>query len=225
MFRDRLLPLVALLSLLALTTPANAAATKGYVLTTDYTSGTVSVVDLATRAVTCDVADVSPDPVARWYQGLLYVVNRYGFDNIQVFDPAHGYATVRQFSVGNGTNPQDIAFASPTKAYVSRLGSPDLLIVNPSTGASLGAISLAAWADADGNPEAAHLAVVGDLLLVALERLANFVPADTGLIVVVDMRADTVYDADPSTPGKQVVKLQGLNPSTDFAVRVPATAS
>jgi hypothetical protein len=213
-----LLTLVVLPALLAPGTPARAVATKGYVLTTDYISGTLSVVDLATRAVTCDVAVVSPDPFERWYQGLVYVVNRYGYDNIQVIDPAQGYATVRQFSVGNGTNPQDIAFASPSKAYVSRLGSPDLLIVDPSTGATLGVISLAAWADADGNPEAAHLAVVGDLLFVALGRLTNFVPIDTGLVVVVDMRADTVYDADPLTPGTQVVKLRGMNPGTDFAV-------
>ena len=217
MSRTRLLRFVVLPALLALATPARAAATRGYVLTTDYTSGTLSVVDLATRAVTCDVADVSPDPFARWYQGLLYVVNRYGYDNIQVIDPALGYATVRQFSVGNGTNPQDIAFASPAKAYVSRLGSPDLLVVDPSTGAARGVVSLAAWADADGNPEAAHLAVVGDLLFVALGRLSNFVPADTGLVVVVDMRADTVYDVDPLTPGTQVVRLSGMNPSTVFA--------
>ena len=216
--RSLLLTLVMLPALLAVVSPAHAVATKGYVLTTDYTSGTLSVVDLATRAVTRDVAVVSPDPFERWYRGLLYVVNRYGYDNVQVIDPAQGCATVRQFSVGNGTNPQDIAFASPSKAYVSRLGSPDLLIVDPSTGATLGVIPLAAWADADGNPEAAHLAVVGDLLFVALGRLANFVPADTGLVVVVDMRADTVYDADPLTPGTQVVKLRGLNPGTDFAV-------
>jgi YVTN family beta-propeller protein len=214
--------LVTLPVLLVLALPARAAPTNGYILTTDYTSGTLSVVDLATRVVTCDVATVSSDPMARCYRGLIYVVNRYGHDNIQVIDPAQGYATVRQFSVGNGTNPQDIAFASPSKAYVSRLGSPDLLIVDPSTGTTLGTIPLAAWADADGNPEAAHLAVVGDLLFVALGRLANFVPADTGLVVVVDMRADTLYDADPLTPGTQVVKLRGLNPGTDFAV-LPGT--
>jgi hypothetical protein len=218
MYRFLLLTLGLLSALLAPGAQARAAASKGYILTTDYTSGTLGVVDLATRAVTRDVAVVSPDPFERWYRGLLYVVNRYGYDNVQVIDPMQGCATVRQFSVGNGTNPQDIAFASPSKAYVSRLHSPDLLIVDPSTGAGLGVISLAAWADADGNPEAAHLAVVGDLLFVALERLANFVPADTGRVVVVDMRADSVYDADPFTPGTQVVKLRGLNPSTDFAV-------
>ncbi len=215
----RLLPLVLLL--LAGSAlhahPARATATKGFVLTTDYVTGTLSVLDLATRSVTADVAVVSPDAFARWYDGLLYVVNRLGYDNVQVVDPANGYATVRQFSVGSGTNPQDIAFASPSKAYVSRLGSPDLLVVDPGTGTATGTVSLAAWADADGNPEAARMAVVGDLLFVALERLTNFVPADTGLVVVVDMRADTVYDADPSAAGMQVVRLPGMNPSTGFA--------
>ena len=50
-----------------------------------------------------------------------------GQDNIQIIDPAQNYATVHQFSTGNGSNPQDISFVSPTKAYVTRLGSPNLL--------------------------------------------------------------------------------------------------
>jgi hypothetical protein len=214
----RLLAPVLLLAGLLGAGPAQAAATKGFVLTTDYTTGTLSVVDLDTRAVTADVAMVSPDPFARWHDGLLYVVNRLGYDNVQVIDPANGYATVRQFSTGSGTNPQDIAFASASKAYVSRLGSPDLLIVDPRNGSPTGTISLASWADGDGIPEAAHMAMVGDLLFVALERLTNFVPADTGLVVVIDTRADTVFDADPFTAGRQVVRLPGKNPGTDFAL-------
>jgi hypothetical protein len=215
--RRRLAPVLLLAGLLG-AGPVRAAATRGFVLTTDYATGTLSVVDLATRVVTADVAVVSPDPFARWYDGRLYVVNRLGYDNVQVIDPANGYATVRQFSTGSGTNPQDIAFASASKAYVSRLGSPDLLVVDPGTGVPSGIISLAAWADADGNPEAAHMAMVGDLLFVALERLTNFVPADTGLVVVIDTHADTVFDADPLTPGRQVVRLPGKNPGTDFAL-------
>ena len=169
MLRSRIVPVV-LLALAALagpdpsTSPGPAAATKGFVITTDYSSGTLSVVDLDTRQVTRDVAIISSDAVARCYQGLLYVVNRFGYDNVQVIDPARGYATLRQFSVGSGANPQDIAFASPAKAYVSRLSSPDLLIVNPASGATLGTISLAPWADGDGNPEAARMTTAGDLL-------------------------------------------------------------
>ena len=65
---------------------------------------------------------------ARWHDGLLYVVNRFGQDNVQVLNPAQGFATVQQFSTGAGSNPHDIAFASPVKAYVTRYELADLLI-------------------------------------------------------------------------------------------------
>jgi hypothetical protein len=212
-------------ALLACAAGARAACpSRAFVLGSDYSTGTLSVLDLATGAVARDVAVLSGDPVARWHDGWLYVVNRMDA-NVQVIDPARGYATVLQFSVGNGSNPQDIAFASPGRAYVSRLGDPDLLIVEPTAGAVLGTVRLAGFADADGNPEAAHMAVVGDLLFVALGRLTSFVPADTGLglVAVVDLRADTLFDADPATPGTQALRLHASNPSTDFARLDPVT--
>lgn len=196
---------------------ARAADTRAFVLTTDFSSGGLSAIDLATRAVSPDVATLYSDAVARWDHGLIFVVNRLGQDNVQVIDPNAGYATVQQFSVENGTNPQDIAFASPTHAYVSRLAASSLLIVNPVSGASLGTISLGAFADADGNPEAARMIVAGPFLFVALQRLANFAPTDTSLVVVVDTRADTVYDVDRVRPGKQAIVLAGRNPNTTFA--------
>src|SRR5262245_28281675 len=141
-----------MLCLIVAAAPARAAETRAFVLTTDFQTGSLSVNALGTTTVTKDVAAVYSDAVERWYGGLLYVVNRFGQDNVQVIDPAQGYATVRQFSTGNGTNPQDICFVSPTKAYVTRYEVSDLLIVNPSTGASLGVIPLGAFADADGVP-------------------------------------------------------------------------
>src|SRR5205814_950471 len=95
---------------------AHAADNRVFALTTDFSTGSLSVGDLDTRVVTKDVASVGSDAVARFYGGLLYVVNRFGGDNIQVIDPAQNYATIRQFSVGNGSNPQDIVFVGPTKA-------------------------------------------------------------------------------------------------------------
>jgi hypothetical protein len=190
--------------------------TRAFVLGSDYSTGTLSVVDLVRGTVQRDVAVLSGDPVARWHDGRLYVVNRYGYDNVQILDPAANYATALQFSVGNGSNPQDVAFGAGHRLYVSRLGDPDLLIADGASGATLGRIGLARFADADGNPEAAHLAVVGHLLFVALGRLVNFVPADTGLVAVVDLRADTLLDVDPAVPGIQAVRLHAANPSTDF---------
>ena len=200
--------------------PAWGAETRAFVLTTDFSTGKLSVADLDTRAVTKDVAPVHSDAVMRWYGGLLYVVNRFGQDNIQVIDPALNYATVRQFSTGNGSNPQDICFVSATKAYVTRYELADLLIVNPATGASLGVIPLGAFADADGIPEMAHMVRVDRRVFVAIQRLdrnAGYQPTDKSLVAVIDAVADTVLDADPITTGKQAIRLTGKNPYTVFA--------
>ena len=211
----RSLPLVLGL-LAALAARPAGADSRGFVLTSDFTNGSLSAVDLDSRAVSRDVATVFSDARARWFGGLLYVVNRFGQDNIQVIDPAGGFHTVRQFSVGNGSNPQDIAFVSATKAYVTRLASPRLLIVNPATGDSLGAISLAAFADADHVPEMDRMIRVGSTLFVELQRLSNFTPTDSSFVVAIDTGADTVLDAVPGVPGIQPIALPGTNPTTTF---------
>jgi hypothetical protein len=206
---------VSLLAL-CLAVPAHAGETRAFVITSDFSSGGLGAIDLTTHAVSADVATVYSDARARWYQGRIYVVNRFGQDNIQVIDPALGYRTVRQFSTGNGSNPQDIAFVSPNKAYVSRLGSPNLLRVDPAAGDTLGSISLAAFADADGLPEADYMVRLGNRLFVELQRLVNFAPADSSLIAVIDTDADTVVDVNPSLPGVQAITLRGQNPVTSF---------
>ena len=213
MLRTRL---AAVFALALLASPAAAAETKAFVVCTDFMTGSLGVADLATRAVTPDAAEIGSDAVARWYDGLLYVVNRYGGDNIQVIDPSAGYATLRQFSVGNGSNPQDITFVSPTKAYVSRYGSAAIAIVNPATGGSLGSISLAPFADGDGLPEMARMVRVGRWLFVACQRLTGYQPTNPSVIAVVDTQADTVFDVDPVTPGIQAIPLTFRNPVTTF---------
>jgi hypothetical protein len=145
-------------------------------------------------------------------------VNRFGGDNVQEIDPASG-ATLFQFSVGNGSNPHDIAFASAAKAYVTRYESNDLWIVNPTTGAHTGTISLAAWADGDGLVEMDRMIVVGSRLFVSLERIDRahgYVPDDTAFVAVIDTRADTLLDCDPAAPGRQAIALQLRNPFTTF---------
>ena len=210
--------LLALLLAVAAATPSSAAPAKAFVFGTDFITGSLSAVDLPARTNHCDVASPASDAALRYYGGRLYVVNRFGGDNIQVVNPAT-YANVIQFSVGNGSNPHDIAFASPTKAYVTRYESPDLWIVNPQTGAFLGAIPLGAYADHDGNPEMDRMVVVGPLLFISLERIdrpGGYQPDDTAYVAVVDTRADTLVDCDPAQPGTQAIHLQLTNPVTTF---------
>lgn len=215
----RFLPLCLTALALSCAAVAHAAATRAFVVTTDFGSGGLSVVNLGDRSVAKDLEAVHSDATLRWYEGKIYVINRFGQDNVQVIDPSAGYATVLQFSTGNGSNPQDIAFASPTKAYVSRYGSASLLVVNPQTGVAAGpAISLAEFADGDGIPEMARMIRVGRHLFVALQRLAGFTPTDSSLIAVIDTQADTVVDVNPALPGRQAIRLTAANPATAFAV-------
>jgi len=216
---------LAMVCVLATAAPAAAAETRAFVLTTDFSTGALSVADLGTRVVAKDVESVHSDAVERWYGGLLYVVNRFGQDNIQVIDPQSN-ATVRQFSTGNGSNPQDICFLSATKAYVTRYELGDLLIVNPATGGTLGVISLAAFADADGIPEMARMVRVENRVFVAIQRLdrnGGYQPTDKSVVAVIDAGADTVLDADPLIAGKQAITLAGKNPYTTFAFDRPTS--
>jgi hypothetical protein len=197
-------------------TPNPGSGPSAYIITSDFSTGGLSLIDLATHAVTPNIAAVHSDATLRVFDGRIYVVNRFGQDNIQVIDPAKGYASVLQFSTGNGSNPQDIAFAGPGKAYVSRYGSTGVLVVDPRYGTTLGTISLAAFADGDGLPEMARMAIVAPYLFVACQRLENFVASNPSVVAVIDTRTDQVVDLDPLTPGVQGIALAGRNPSTDF---------
>ncbi len=192
-------------------------------LTSDYdVSGRVSVLDVMPPwSIDDPVASVHSDADARFYNGLVYVVNHLYGDNIQVLDPSQGFATIRQFSVGPGTNPQDIAFASPTRAYVTRHESAFLLEVDPTTGAVTDSVDLSAFADSDGLPEVSGMAVEGDLLFIAVQRLDRdnyWLPVPPSYLAVLDTSTNELVDADPSTPGVQGVVLPLLNPYRELHV-------
>lgn len=201
---------------------AHAAQTQAFAFTTDFTSGAISDIQFGPpRTVNADQAAVSSDAVLRYFSGRLYVVNRFGFDNILILDPANDYSTVQQFSVGNGTNPHDIELVSPTKAFVTRYDTSDLLIVNPQTGAQTGTISLAAFADDDGIPEMDRLALRNGRLFVSIQRLDRnnfFSPTDSSQIVVIDASTNAIVDANTGAPGVQGIVLPFQNPLTELVV-------
>ena len=190
------------------------AADRAVVATTDFGSGSLAVVDLETYEAATNLLNIHSDAVVRAYSGKVYVVNRQGQDNILVLDPDDPGNPVLQFSTGNGSNPQDIAFVSDTKAYVARLASDRVLVVNPATGDSLGSIDLSFAADADGLPEAAHLAIFDGRLYVTCQRLDqnSLQPTDRSEVVVVDTDTDTVIDQDAEQAGLQGIVLQATNP-------------
>ncbi|MEE9271154.1 MAG: T9SS type A sorting domain-containing protein [Candidatus Krumholzibacteria bacterium] len=187
-----------------------------FVTTTDFVTGSASqVLADGSHVATKDVATVHSDAVCRYFDGLVYVVNRFGGDNIQILDPGAGYATVRQFSVGNGSDPHDIWVVNPTKAYVTRYNETGLWIVDPSTGAHTGTIDFSGLSDVDGIPEMDQMTGVGDHVFVTVQRLDRntfFTPVGASFVAVIDATADTLVDVDAATPGTQSILLAGTNP-------------
>lgn len=161
--------------------------------------------------ITTDGSDV----VLRTFNGRVYVLNRFGTDTIQVIDP-DSFGIDADYSVGAGSNPQDIWVVSDSKAYVSRLDAQndagnddDILIVNPLTGDLLGSIDLKIYAldDGDSYARAGQMVAVGSRLFVCLQDLPSNMleSANTnGKVVVINMENDQVDG---------VVVLSGRNPA------------
>ena len=208
------------LLLLLVPAVAQAAQTRVFVATTDFAAGALSTVELGPpRTAVNDRAAICADATLRYAFGKLYVIERFGCDAIRVFDGAT-CAFETQYSVGNGANPNDLVVLSPTKAYVTRYDEPDLWIVNPATGAYLGSISLAPWADRDGLPEMNRMAYHAGRVFVSCQRLDRdnfFSPTDSSLVIVIDATTDQVVDADAAAPGVQGILLPRTNPTTEFA--------
>jgi len=193
----------------------------GWLMTTDYTSfGRIRGFDQGDPwAVTADLATVPGDAVARWHEGKVYVVGRGGANLIQVYDPSRGFALEREFSLGSGLNPQDIAFDTAGEAYVSCYDSAVLLRVDIPTETVLSSHDTSVFADADGLPETAWTIAVGDRLYIAVQKLDRnnwYTPTGPGAVAVFDMAAEQWVDTDPLTAGVQPIILESGNPYTRF---------
>ena len=148
---------------------------------------------------------IHSDAVARYQDGLVYVINRLNRDNIQILNPSLGFLTLAEFSTGAGSNPHDFWKVSESKAYVTLFNRTNLLIVNPSLGIASGGIDLSSLADTfstsgipDGLPEMDSLFLEGNSLYVTLERLdrndasGRLPPNNPSYLVEINIVTDTV---------------------------------
>ncbi|MDX1959764.1 MAG: hypothetical protein SFU98_14405 [Leptospiraceae bacterium] len=148
---------------------------------------------------------VHSDAIATYQNGLVYIVNRLGRDNIQVLNPSLGFLTILEFSVGAGSNPQDIIVVNSTKAYVSLYSKNYLLVVNPSSGVEIKRIDLSKFSETitnsssglDGNPEAHRMYLYENKLYLQLQRLdrndSSGFPAPTDFSYLLEF--DTLNDS------------------------------
>ncbi len=193
-----------------------ASPTRLLLTTTDYSTGALSIVDTDALTVTPDVAVGSTDAIPFFdrYRDAVVVVHRFGHDYLDVLDD-DDFAPRGQFPVtGEGSpNPQSVAFTPDGEAWVTTLGTANLRRFDlslPPGSASLPAVSLSAFADDDGNPEASVIVACGSQIYVGVQRLdAAFMPVDVDMVVAIDLASGRPIDLDPDTPGGQGLALSG----------------
>jgi FlgD Ig-like domain len=197
------------------------AADFAFITTTDYITGNSSVIwHDGSHSHDNNVRSLHSDAVARYFDGLIYVVNRMGADNIQILDPGNGFSTIRQFSVGAGSDPHDIVVLGPGKAYVTRYNTNVIWIVDPSQGIQTGSIDLSSLADADGKAEIDMMCRVGNRVFVTVERLdrntPGWPPVGPSYVAAIDAATNALIDANATMSGVQPITLTGTNPYSDI---------
>ncbi len=186
------------------------------VITNDFIDpASVHVLDLATRALTPDIAASPSDPALAWGDGKLVVIGRFGINTLEVLDD-ETYAPLAKLAVAiDGVldaNPQALTFGPDGRAYLSAFASALLPIYDldqPPADALVGSVDLAGFADRDGSPEPGVSFTCGGTLFVGIQRLVNFVPIDRNQLVAIDLTRGAPIDLDPGTAGPQGLTLLG----------------
>ncbi|MEE9384070.1 MAG: hypothetical protein V3V08_11725 [Nannocystaceae bacterium] len=193
--------------------------TRLAVTSSDGASGAVGLADTVTRTVQTDLAAAQTDTSLAFFDDRLFVINRLGFDYIDVLDLGNALALLAQFSVSTdpdaSSNPSSMVMSASGEAYVSLFGDDVLQVVDMSApeGPTLArTISLSHFADDDGIPEMGLLIECGEVLFVAVERLdrnETWQPVDVTYLVPLRAAQDTLYDFDVSHEGADGVALLG----------------
>jgi len=150
------------------------------------TTGILSAVAIPSLSVNNNIlAGVAAgDSIVRAADGILYIINRFGSDNITIVDP-QGPVLIDQISTGAGTNPQDIAVVGRT-LYVCAFNSGAIITLdldNPSD--PPGSIDISSY-DTDMNPNCNSIAVAGNQVIATLGLLDAEFTSQGGVAIVID---------------------------------------
>jgi len=221
------------------TGPEDSSTQKLFIFQSDFTSGILQWMDVDTNLISPDVdtnlissdyVSVYKDAVLDTYDGYVYILERFGADNVLKFDPAYSdeSGVLYQTHIGDNYNPQDIAFISATKAYISNQNKPEISIFNPEQGTISGSIDLTSFTlnpESNISPHANKLAVSGTTLYVMLQRRDGWAPGAPTLIVPIDTETDEIVVSDTISctykNGYDMVLVDGnlyvTNPGSTFS--------
>jgi hypothetical protein len=200
------------------------------VATEQYGSGGgITVIDLDTLEPSINVALTHDDVTVRWFDGRIWVLNRFGADNIMILD-GRTYQLIKQFSVRPGANqpcnPHDLVFLDRCRVYLSCYEQARVYVVDPTAALGeelVGSIDLSSLADDDGLPEISHMALVDGLVYVAVERFdrsTGWTLVPPSYVAVLDPATDTLAGTIELAEPNPVGPLVPIPGTSDLLVAV-----
>lgn len=200
-----------------------------YIAQSDYQSGLLEWAPTLDHGVSANNLPIYSDAFLRVFAGHLYIIERAGADNIMKIDPARSglAAVLYQTHLGNDWNPQDMVFASATRAYVANNNEPNITVFNPTTGTVVSHIDIAPYTfmpDSNTSPNAAALQLAQGYLYALLQRRHGWNPGAPSLLLKIDIATNAVVDtiALRFMNGKALAYTDGFlyvtNPGNSFSV-------
>jgi hypothetical protein len=150
------------------------------IVSTDFSSGgRFSMIDTSSLVALPTLSYIHSDAVLRYFNQKIFIINRLNRDSILVLNPLLGYLPLQEFSMGSGSNPQDIAVVNDTKAYVSLYNRNYLAVIDLNSGQIYKTIDLSAYSETvstgssgiDGKPEMGRMIISENILYLQLQRL------------------------------------------------------
>ena len=160
----------------------------------DYATGGFATVSLDDWTVNDNLFLTTGDAAVSVNDGVIYQLNRYGYDNVRRYTPGEWAAPMWERSTGDRSNPYDAATCAG-KLFVSLYNDDTLAVLDPTTGDLLSEVDLSEAVIQGGpEPEATEIIVRGDSLYVALNGLdqANGWESVGGAVVEVDCVGEAV---------------------------------
>lgn len=185
-----------------------------YSLGTDSTTtGVLSQIDMKDLSVSQGVVAgvAASDSVARRFGNKLYIVNRFGADNVTIVN-TDSKELVAQISTGSGTNPQDVAVIGDT-IYVCALNSGSIIVLDQSDELAAPTFIDISTYDTDGVPNCASIIESGGKLYAALGLFDENFASQGGRVVVIDASNNTI-SSDFDLANKNPVSFFEANPET-----------
>ena len=195
------------------------------ITTSDYVTGGLGVLEIATGDTETDDAADDQDTIAAT-MGCSAVLLERGAGNLRVQSDDDAFATVTTVDLDPAgtttlyaTNPAGVVAVDETKAYVIASARNEVVVVDPMAGEVTSTIDLSAYLDpddADGLVDAVSGLRVGDRVFVALGNYwfddSFAIHFEGSVLAVIDATTDALVDVDGTSAGVQGVDLSGENP-------------